>query len=156
MAEALDVARYILQLAEFEAEPEPITHLRLQKLLYYVQGWHLGLEGSPLFEDDFQAWAHGPVLPSLYQRFSSYGATPILASDSEPGNPLNLSDEEREFIEEVWEAYKGYSAAALRHKTHNESPWQNAHKGYGPADRCEEIISKEDMRDHFSKAASES
>ena len=42
---------------------EVLTNLKLQKLMYYSQAWHLALRDIPLFNEDFQAWVHGPVLP---------------------------------------------------------------------------------------------
>src|SRR5688572_9971276 len=59
-ASALDVARYLIQLAAAEDEPEELSHLRLQKLLYYVQGWSLAQRGEAMFPDRIEAWAHGP------------------------------------------------------------------------------------------------
>lgn len=153
MASALDISRQILQLAAAEDEAEPITQLRLHKLLYYVQGWSLALRGHPLFDGDFQAWAHGPVLRDLYPTFADYGANPISSEDW--GAPESLEQDEAEFVESVWEAYKGYSPAALRRMTHSEPPWQKAHAGYGPADRCEEVITIDSMREHFVEAARE-
>src|SRR6476660_4904178 len=43
------IAKYLLTLAETEDEPDPLTHLRLQKLMYYVQGWSLALRKRPAF-----------------------------------------------------------------------------------------------------------
>lgn len=44
MAEALDVARFFLVLADASREDgEALTHLKMQKLLYYSQGFHLAL-----------------------------------------------------------------------------------------------------------------
>ena len=51
---------------------DPITNLKLQKLVYYAQAWYLALHGKRLFPAEFQAWVHGPVCHSLYQRFRGY------------------------------------------------------------------------------------
>lgn len=147
MATALNTARKFLQLAAVEQEPEPITHLRLHKLLYYAQGWSLAIRKKPLFDDEIQAWAHGPVVRNLYRHFAEHKAGVIPAADY--GEPKKLTAEECDLIEQVWETYKGYSPAALRQMTHAETPWMTAHKGYGPADRCEEVISQESMREFF-------
>jgi uncharacterized phage-associated protein len=60
-ANALHVARYLVKLAAGESEPEHLTHMRLQKLLYYVQGWSLAATGERFFDGEIQAWTHGPV-----------------------------------------------------------------------------------------------
>ena len=57
---AHDVAAYILR------EQGPMSPWKLHKLLYYAQAWHLTWEGEPLFHDEIQAWAGGPVVPALY------------------------------------------------------------------------------------------
>ena len=43
-----------------------MTAMKLEKLVYYSQAWSLAWDGEPLFNDDFQAWANGPVCPTLF------------------------------------------------------------------------------------------
>ena len=150
MARAIDVARYLIRLASHEEEPDPLTHLRLQKLLYYVQGWSLAQRGCPMFEDRIEAWAHGPVVPAVYHTFKDFGFSFI--PDNE--DPIEgLSEEESGFIVSVWEAYKGYSASSLRQMTHDEPTWLDARQGLDPAERCEAEITHEAMRTFFSSQA---
>ena len=59
MASVFDVAAYILSKADIE-EGDGITHLKLQKLVYYVQGFAMATLGYPLFPDKIEAWVHGP------------------------------------------------------------------------------------------------
>src|SRR3954464_1322287 len=101
MAKALDVARYLIRLAADEREPDLLSPLRLQKLLYYVQGWHLGVFGRPLFPARIEAWRNGPVVPELFPRFT--GCKNAVLSPDEAGDPVELSDAERAFIRSVWE-----------------------------------------------------
>ncbi|HJZ56058.1 MAG TPA: type II toxin-antitoxin system antitoxin SocA domain-containing protein, partial [Gemmataceae bacterium] len=72
MATAMDVARYLLQLAGRGDEPELMTQKRLYKLLYYVQGWTLAWYGRPMFADRIEAWREGPVPPDLYSQFKLF------------------------------------------------------------------------------------
>ncbi|HBY79059.1 MAG TPA: hypothetical protein DEG47_19150, partial [Cyanobacteria bacterium UBA11148] len=60
MARAVDVAKYIL------TKTGEMTAMKLQKLVYYSQAWSLVWDESPLFDEDIQAWANGPVVPILY------------------------------------------------------------------------------------------
>jgi uncharacterized phage-associated protein len=144
---AIDVARYLIQLAASDEEPEYLTHLQLQKLLYYVQGWSLGMRGIPAFPSRIEAWAHGPVVRDVYPYFADYGYQPIMNYSTPPSDSLNPED--REFIESVWNVYKVYSPSSLREMTHKEAPWLDARKGYGPADRCEVEITQAAMQDFF-------
>jgi uncharacterized phage-associated protein len=59
MAHVFDVARYVLE------RQGPVTTLKLQKLMYYVQAWAV-VNGEPLFSDGIKAWAQGPVVPALF------------------------------------------------------------------------------------------
>lgn len=56
---------------------EDITPLALQKILYYIQGFHYAFTNSYIFNEDCEAWAHGPVFRDIYQRYSSYRFDPI-------------------------------------------------------------------------------
>src|SRR5690554_1871913 len=90
-------ARYLLHLAKSEPETEAITHLRLQKLLYYVQGWSLASTDQPFFDEPIQAWPHGPVAVAAYQYFCKYSGQPI--ANSEASDPGSLTQQERDLIE---------------------------------------------------------
>jgi uncharacterized phage-associated protein len=149
MARAFDVAKCLIHLAATEDEPDFLTHLRLQKLLYYVQGWSLTLRKKAMFPEEIQAWAHGPVVVSVYPKFADFGNGPI--DPTKVGRHENVTKTEAEFIAQVWDAYKGYSASSLREMTHREAPWRDARAGYRPADACKEVISHSAMRRFFSK-----
>ncbi|WP_328689855.1 DUF4065 domain-containing protein [Streptomyces phaeochromogenes] len=62
------VAEYILQ-KHAAAEPDrpAMTAMKLQKLVYYCQAWHLAWEGRASFPEAIRAWASGPVCPALYE-----------------------------------------------------------------------------------------
>ena len=149
MASALDVARYLIHLAAEESEPDYLSHLRLQKLLYYVQGWSLAIRKKPMFSSRIEAWANGPVVKSLYPHFAGHGFSPIPPDDVE--QPKALSDKEKVFVESVWEAYKGFSATSLRDMTHQEAPWCDARRGLEPAERSNREITRESVRAFFTK-----
>src|SRR5215468_6409074 len=96
MARVEDVAVYIL------SERGPMTAMKLQKLVYYAQAWNLVWEEEPLFDARIEAWANGPVAPELYRRHR--GRLHLSAGDI-PGEPDQLSGEERETIDAVLESY---------------------------------------------------
>ena len=107
---------------------EPITNLKIQKLCYYAQGYALARLGRPLFFDDIEHWKHGPVVQSLWRKYSPYrsGAIPV------PQEPLDqhLYDSETTvLLDKVSRFYGRFSAWELRNKTHNEPPWINTPDG---------------------------
>ena len=126
MADVFDVANYILEISREESEDgeyELISHMKLQKLVYFCQGYSLALYGKPLFPDPIEAWTHGPVCPKLYHILKGYGSSPITASI----NPekIMLNEHEKYLIGMVYDSYGQYSASRLRKITHEEGPWNN-------------------------------
>jgi len=119
-----------------------LTNLKLQKLLYYAQAWHLALLNKPLFAEDFQAWVHGPVLPSQYQRFKKSEWRPIAEDISAP----KLSSEVIIHLKEIVNVFGVETASALELMTHNEQPWKEARRGIAADEPSTAIISKETMR----------
>ena len=61
MATVFDVAQYILE------KHGEMTAMKLQKLVYYAQAWHIAWTDGPLFDNRIEAWADGPVCPDLFQ-----------------------------------------------------------------------------------------
>ena len=109
---ASDVVAYLL------ARLGPIQQLRLQKLLYYCQAWRVAYRKPALFRDPIEAWAAGPVVPTVW-RDHAYEYT----VESEPnGNPLALAPDQIQSIEAVLERYETYSGNQLSQLTHREIP----------------------------------
>jgi uncharacterized phage-associated protein len=99
VATAHDVAAYIVD-KQVSTTHSGIPAMKLQKLVYYAQAWSLVWDDKPLFSDRIEAWANGPVVPSLYETL--YGRFMII---DVAGNPSNLTDVERETIDKVLEHY---------------------------------------------------
>jgi uncharacterized phage-associated protein len=93
-----------------------LSPLKLQKLIYYAQAWHLALKSSPLFEERIEAWIHGPVVRSVYSRFKNYRWKAI---DKKINYP-DISQRIASFLEEVSSVYGRYSAWDLERMTHQE------------------------------------
>ncbi|MGA8142178.1 MAG: type II toxin-antitoxin system antitoxin SocA domain-containing protein, partial [Desulfobaccales bacterium] len=76
MISCVDVAKYFLSLTD-EESGELISNLKLQKLVYYAQGFHLVFYDTPLFSERIEAWTYGPVVPDLYHEYKSHGPCSI-------------------------------------------------------------------------------
>ncbi|WP_284450996.1 Panacea domain-containing protein [Methylophaga thalassica] len=120
MATALDVAQFFIAHGA-NSEEGGVSNLKLQKLVYYAQGFHLAIFDEPLFDEELEAWTHGPVSPSVYHKYKSNGSSPIPAAEYEPGEAF--SEEQLEFLAEVHEVFGQFSAWKLRNMTHEERPW---------------------------------
>lgn len=138
MISCFDVARYFLALVDEDAG-DSLTNLKLQKLVYYAQGFHLALYDEPLFPERIEAWKHGPVIPELYHALKQFGAEPVKL-DWEV-DPEKYTSEVKELLDEIYSVYGQYSALRLRGITHQEPPWQQTADGA--------TISLELMKDYF-------
>lgn len=147
-ASAIDVARHLIHLAtpSESEDADCLCHMRLQKLLYYVQGWHLGAFGRPLFVDRIEAWTHGPVVKDVYPVFAGYGFHSIPPAE---GQATNLPAVANGVVQWVWKQYGKFSATALRTMTHKEPPWVLTRGDLGPTERSDREITAESMRAYF-------
>ncbi len=139
MATAQDVAQYLLHL-DNSNEGDGISNLKLQKLVYYVQGFFCALHDKPIFENNIEAWRHGPVVEELYHQFKDNGSNPISIDPFFDAQSLNA--EEAEITSDVYTVFGQYSAWRLRDMTHEEPPWIN-HKDVAG------IIPTEELTEYF-------
>jgi uncharacterized phage-associated protein len=137
-----DVANYILSLNDNDAG-DLISNLKLQKLVYYTQGFSLAILGKPLFNEKIEAWMHGPVIPDLYHKYKSFGSGAI-DTDNLDIDFSKFSEDEKNLIQDVFNMYGQYSAWKLRNLTHEEPTWIGA---YGRSNSTE--ISLDSMRKYF-------
>ena len=144
-----EVARYIVRFAQDKGEP--ITNLKLQKLLYYAQGWHLAFFDKPLFRDSIEAWVHGPVVPSVYSLFKGHGYKPIPVHPRKVPIPRKL----REFLSELLLTYLRFDAFSLERMTHQEEPWKEARGSLPPTQPCRKVISTATMKRFFKEQLDE-
>ncbi|MGG7447809.1 Panacea domain-containing protein [Kosakonia oryzendophytica] len=139
-------------ITKISASGETMSNLKLQKLAYYADAWYLAFFDEKLVDEGFQAWIHGPVSRSLYNRFASTKSlySDITSADCTPG--FELSDvpaAAAAHIDSVLEVYGAFSGAQLEDMTHKEEPWIKAREGYRPSERCEEIIDRNITRDYY-------
>jgi len=121
---ASDIANYFVWLAnEHEEYGENITNLKLQKLVYYAQGFSLAWNNKPLFADPIVAWMHGPVVINLYGKFKHLGAGAI--PTPEDFSPEAIDPDTRQLLKKVYDVYGQFSAWGLRNLTHDEAPWKD-------------------------------
>ena len=126
MASIFDVANYFLTKLAYEDESS-ITPLKLQKLCYYAQAWSFAWDENKLFDEDFQAWAHGPVNPQLYDKYKVYGARDIPIPEEADFSMFN--EDQKETMDVVWNEYGIYDGKYLERLTHQEAPWKDARRG---------------------------
>lgn len=126
---------------------DTITHLKLQKLVYYAQAWHLANFNKPLFHEDMEAWAHGPVAPSLWSKYRDARWEALSAPEKTPQIDADLEA----FLEKVYAEYGRFEAKFLENLTHKEDPWRLTRGDLEPYERCSKSIPKGLMRDYYGQ-----
>lgn len=145
-----DVAMYFLTRVHSEEEfGSVITHLKLQKLCYYAQAWHMVFADNPMFEERFEAWAHGPVSPDLWHTYKVNEWHPIPAPLDFDVTSFNCK--QLETLDEVWDAYAKFDPKYLERLTHQEEPWLNARGNCAEGDSCDREITTDAMKEFYSK-----
>ena len=135
---AIDIAKKIICKTDVE-HGDTLSNLKLQKLLYYMQGFHLAFFDEPFFNESIEAWTYGPVVPVVFQEFKKYKKDSINPDNYH--DDLVLTDDEQQMFDMVYSEYNRYSAVALMNMTHTEGPWKN--HGIG------DVITNEELRAFF-------
>lgn len=141
-----DVAEYFLGLSS-PGSSKGITHLKLQKLVFYAQALSFSINDKKLFEEDFEAWVHGPVSPDLYYAYKKNGSREIDNNVEKPSIEVN----DTKIINLTWRMYGDKDGKFLENKTHNEEPWQKARQNLSYYDHSNNVITKESIRKFYSQ-----
>lgn len=136
---AHDVAAYILE------KKGLMTTMKLQKLVYYSQAWSLVWDERPLFNEEIQAWANGPVVRELYDAHRGQ----FQVSTWERGNVSALDEKAKETVDAVLKFYGDKTGQWLSDLSHMEAPWKDARTGLAPTDRSEAEISPAAMSEYY-------
>lgn len=138
-------AYYLISL--FNDEKIPVTQLQVQKLMYLFEAYYMNKENKPLYECEYQAWPFGPVAIPLYKHFKKYGKDEIILTTNEREIAESTEKVKKKYMNNLYKVFKSFKPFELVNFTHaNGSPWDKSWKKEPYS-----IISKEDIRDWFSK-----
>jgi uncharacterized phage-associated protein len=149
--DSIELAKFIL------AKLGGMPHLKLQKLVYYVEAWHLAIFEESIIDDRFKAWMHGPVSTKVWHAFkdeSSPLMKDISISRKAAGTIISkvdksLNREQLSLIDNVLEEYGELSGYDLEGLTHHEAPWREARRGIPDDESSTNEISKGIMRGFY-------
>lgn len=127
---------------------EELTPLALQKLLYYIQGFYSAFTGDFLFQEECEAWIHGPVYRPVYEKYSSCGCNHI-GNEGVSTEETGLSSVEKAVIDSVIRNLACYSGNMLERFTHMETPWMQTRQGLSDSVPSNRVIDKEIIRRYF-------
>lgn len=141
MYNVMDVARFIVNYSIDIGRP--VSNLKLQKLLYFVQASFIERTGKPCFEEPIVHWRHGPVVESVYQKYKAYGAENITDKELEylafsfDATTMTFNASWTKYNEDIFESshlqliksivqkYKEFSPWEMVDLTHKEKAWIN-------------------------------
>jgi uncharacterized phage-associated protein len=116
----------VLEVAAFLLRAHgPMNAMKLHKLVYYSQAWHLVEHRSRLFDEEIQAWAYGPVVYELYKQHRGSLVVETIAGESDT---VSADPAATRVLHAVWSCYGAMSSAELSRITHAEAPWQDARR----------------------------
>lgn len=137
---ALEVAQHVINYSI--ENQKPVTNLKLQKVLYYIQAAFLVEKNGICFKEEIQHWRHGPVIPKVYSEYKAYTDQSIKDLQTESldifintnGNFAveEINYDKEKFLEEdinlinkVISSYFNMEPWDMVEKTHKEEPWIN-------------------------------
>lgn len=126
MNNVIDISKYIIKYCM--KKKYNITNLRLQKVLYYVQGYFYRSYDQMAFSQEIVAWTYGPVVPESYYNFCSFGRDELCLQENEDYDFSMISQEEKTRINQIVDKCNTFSVTELVDKTHSEEPWKTTAK----------------------------
>ncbi|MBQ2835771.1 MAG: DUF4065 domain-containing protein [Clostridia bacterium] len=136
------IAEYIILIGK------EITPLALQKVLYYAQGFYKAFFGEFLFDDDCEAWVHGPVYTKIYDKYKIFKSGNIQISIDYDVSDI-IDDEKKKLLDVIIKCFGYYNGKALEKMSHYETPWMNARNGLRVNENSNNVIEKDDIEEYF-------
>jgi len=148
---AVDLSKYIL------AKLGSMSHLKLQKLIYYVEAYHLAYFEESIIEEDFEAWVHGPVVREVWDNYKNFDSPlfdSLELSKDEARKIIKkiesiLTEDQLDLINDVFRALGEKSSYELERLTHEEKPWREARNGLPGDKNSSNKISKDTMKNFY-------
>lgn len=134
------IAKYIIH--RYSLDARPINNLKLQKILYFVQAEFLVAMNKACFDDDIEAWNHGPVVPAVYSEYMIFGSTNI--PDQGYDGCESISKQDKNHLDAIIDTAAKYSTPGLERLIHCQAPWKNAYK------RDNKVIKQSELKEYFS------
>ena len=145
---------YSVSLYLIDKEKE-IDALELQKTLYFTNILFNIINKKELFKEYSESWIHGPVYKDIYEAFSYYGSQNIDYNELVKGKEIDLTKEEKEFLDAIIDAFGYYNGRILREMTHLTDPWIKAREGLKEDEQSNRRIEQKDIEEYAKKIEKE-
>ena len=145
----------IYEIVKWFLHVQPMTHKKLQKLLYFSYGIYLAQNNNiptelsnRLFKNNFEAWAHGPVDPNVYFLYKNTGINLLYIENIEN---IYFDKNIMLALNKTMDIYGEYSADELEIISHNQSTWKNARQNLLPMEPSNNLLSDIDIFSTFKE-----
>lgn len=137
----LDVAKWFIDKHEDISSKSFNGNVKLQKLLYYTQVISIAHTGESIFDEDVEAWKHGPVISMAYQNYEY--------NFNELKNRIvaKISDSNNFLLNVVNSIYGFKTAKELEDISHSEMPWLELKDKVDQ--RLNPIITEERIKEYY-------
>lgn len=124
---------------------EPLTQMKVMKLLYYVQGVSLAVNNEKAFPEDILAWKYGPAIEEVHKKYIGRRNITGTISQKDLDDYHEIEDDPKlsAVVNAVQDSFGDKSAVELMHQTHHEVPWLKTQQS--------NVISTSLMKDFFLK-----
>ena len=145
MPAATQVAEWIVRHSA-EDLAVPVDPMSLEKMVYYAQCFYLALKREPLFMDEIHAWRFGPVVRSVYDRYSAFDSNPIVL---EEGDWPSLDEKIEDYLVQIVSFFGRYTALKLSDATHSEEPWIIARHGLSRPQNSDVLMPVQQLKQYY-------
>lgn len=100
-----------------------MDEIKLQKLLYFTQREAIIRTGERMFNAEFRAWKHGPVIIEIHDKYKSNDLNDTLSQESQ--------EHWKECFDYIFSEFAPKKTMNLVSLAHGEKSWIRARKGFG-------------------------
>ena len=119
--DARSIANKLIRLSAIEQKS--LTHLQVQKLVYFCHAWMLAIYDAPMIRQPVEAWQFGPVIRQLYVSLRKYGNQPVQQIPHiREGEYIRREESIIRDVNEKYGEMTGYQLSQLTHQP--GSPWE--------------------------------
>lgn len=104
----------------------PVSNLKLQKMLYFLDINFLINFDKKLIDEDFEAWQYGPVLKDVYDKYSFFAASSIRIRQK-PENDLP-EEYKNSIINNIDHLAKIDAWALVEYSHRDNTPWSKVYR----------------------------
>lgn len=147
--EVYEICDYVLEYVS--KRNRTINVFKLNSLLYIMQASYLHYYNRPLFDEDFEAWMSGPILPSVWKKYKRFGGCSIISGDFQ----YNIKSKDMAFLNEIIDIFGECSETSLSDMMVSQKAYTDAFKLRIPNCSIMPVIEKDAIKTSFSEFLAE-